>query len=1449
MDGGDDVLFAAVVTDDVRTAQRGSRFETWSDLLGALKQTHIAPAPVGAPAALLLIFAASAFRNGTHQAGRSCLGRGALSGRMSTTTASAPLATAASLGNLMDHRATAASVVRSAAGGIDVSSSAVFPRSSTASAFLPPAAAAANSAAFHAAGQYSAAAIKRPLSGLASLPPLLHASTEPNGRRSSPTAALAAPPSSSLQPPPPPPSHALNGLLTLHQQLAIAQQQQQQQQQKHQQQMGFAAAAAQQLAVSGLASPANLVAMMQAVNNLRLHQQQQAVQRAQQQQQQQSNQQNPFVALEQLRTAGGLDQKLDQKHFMSPQQQHHLVTKQPIGPFVAGLSHSAGSNMAGGGAGGVPPKLELNKDSSAAGSPTSVNGCGSTIGSGELCVVCGDKASGRHYGAISCEGCKGFFKRSIRKQIAYVCRGSKDCPVTKFHRNRCQFCRLKKCLSTGMKTVQAERRPMNAAMVAAAAAVAASSVSMTSTDVPSTLPPAVPGGRFSSAGSMSTNIRHHHRQGGPASSATSAASEFSSAFGHSSGSAFMAPPTMVSASASFGPNAFQSVNALAASLYRQQQQLHQHNNNNNNNKRGGSPLGNGAAAELLQHQGGATKRKRLNTGDAPPARNLQSPEHLLTQSSTYSNLQQGLLAFVNRHHQLQQQQIAANNSVDDIRFHQTQQQQPSVVQHHSILVDTSSGSDSGGTTDALALHHHHHHVQLGKRCSSPPHSSSDNDATSSSALVDICGNGGTVVVAARDSHGSPSLLKPALISSNSSVGTGGGPIGLHGSLSPPITSQSPSPPTAMAGTMVNAAGGISANNNNNNNNDASLLAQLLKRDFAFSNQAHQQETTAGDNIVVDTLDGHHADPLLLLELDDSPTASSRGSSAFSVDGAALNNGTGSSSSPPLPALQSPVISAQCAKFELPIPPQLDAQQTPLQQQQQQQSAVTGGVDLGFICESASRLLFLSVHWVKGIRALADQHTLMESTMKGKWCDLFVLGLVQCAHELNLPHMLRTVNAHLCARCRYGQLKWERYEELCRQIALLHLFAQKTRQLKLSGMEFAYLKAIAFTGADLPPRAQHTQLVRQLSLHTGHGAAQLRQLNSLTCQELFEHIVQSQLVRSFGDADTVKRRRRHFCCRKKKAANFDLLETTTTAAAASGGECCADGGSDCCGASSTTAGTATTTTTTTEGGGGGGGADQRSDGTCEKSDECRSSGGERKEDSGNGDEQHELDADGTLILCCDTTTSPGSSASQQQTIVVVTHKREDDGDVASRKAKEQRIKSDVMTDNEEQQHHHTLRGGELGPEEMLVAVERHSLLLQLLPCLRWFNEATLVELFFSTLLGSISIETVIPFILNTNTETIFERNGAVNCTSVSGGEQGGGGRQQAVTGQSAVAAAASLSMSLTLGHVKLEQDDDRHHAEKSDEVEQDDYKHQQQRNRRHSSSSNSSSDRWMNVNRA
>ncbi|KAL6109621.1 rarb [Pungitius sinensis] len=66
------------------------------------------------------------------------------------------------------------------------------------------------------------------------------------------------------------------------------------------------------------------------------------------------------------------------------------------------------------------------------------------------CFVCQDKSSGYHYGVSACEGCKGFFRRSVQKNMVYTCHRDRNCIINKITRNRCQYCRLQRCFDAGM---------------------------------------------------------------------------------------------------------------------------------------------------------------------------------------------------------------------------------------------------------------------------------------------------------------------------------------------------------------------------------------------------------------------------------------------------------------------------------------------------------------------------------------------------------------------------------------------------------------------------------------------------------------------------------------------------------------------------------------------------------------------------------------------------------------------------------------------------------------------------------------------------------------------------------------------------------------------------------------------------------------------------------------
>ncbi|KAM9486189.1 nuclear receptor subfamily 1 group I member 2 [Clarias gariepinus] len=68
----------------------------------------------------------------------------------------------------------------------------------------------------------------------------------------------------------------------------------------------------------------------------------------------------------------------------------------------------------------------------------------------KLCQVCGDSATGYHFNAMTCEGCKGFFRRAMKGTPNFRCAFTNNCVITKSNRRQCQSCRLRKCLAIGM---------------------------------------------------------------------------------------------------------------------------------------------------------------------------------------------------------------------------------------------------------------------------------------------------------------------------------------------------------------------------------------------------------------------------------------------------------------------------------------------------------------------------------------------------------------------------------------------------------------------------------------------------------------------------------------------------------------------------------------------------------------------------------------------------------------------------------------------------------------------------------------------------------------------------------------------------------------------------------------------------------------------------------------
>ncbi|CAF4092993.1 unnamed protein product [Rotaria sordida] len=69
------------------------------------------------------------------------------------------------------------------------------------------------------------------------------------------------------------------------------------------------------------------------------------------------------------------------------------------------------------------------------------------------CKTCGDTAKYSYFGVISCDACKVFFKRNAeRGPKAFKCHFDGNCQININTRHVCSYCRLVKCLESGMQT-------------------------------------------------------------------------------------------------------------------------------------------------------------------------------------------------------------------------------------------------------------------------------------------------------------------------------------------------------------------------------------------------------------------------------------------------------------------------------------------------------------------------------------------------------------------------------------------------------------------------------------------------------------------------------------------------------------------------------------------------------------------------------------------------------------------------------------------------------------------------------------------------------------------------------------------------------------------------------------------------------------------------------------
>ena len=147
-------------------------------------------------------------------------------------------------------------------------------------------------------------------------------------------------------------------------------------------------------------------------------------------------------------------------------------------------------------------------------------------------------------------------------------------------------------------------------------------------------------------------------------------------------------------------------------------------------------------------------------------------------------------------------------------------------------------------------------------------------------------------------------------------------------------------------------------------------------------------------------------------------------------------------------LDLPLVPHAKAKFELPAtkPPSF--------------------LNIHFICEAASRLLFLTLHWTKSLPVFADLKSSSQvRLLRGSWSDLFVLGLAQTRNQLHLDSILTAIAAQFEEVATLDRVTLPRVRQVTSTVCKLKEYVTALDRLQLGPREFGLLRTIALFSAD------------------------------------------------------------------------------------------------------------------------------------------------------------------------------------------------------------------------------------------------------------------------------------------------------------------------------------------------------------------------------------------------